>query len=139
MIDSNQNDKISIIELNKFSKDGGMVAGLNKWLKDCESETHVGCTLLHAPTLLTMAVSMPPDNVEKAVILDDRARKFWKKYFEKKKTDFDYFWECLCQEWGEKLDEYDLLKIEKMVMKELPKLSKFERGMEHLPSKDSHG
>ena len=36
MIDSNQNDKISIIELNKLSKDGGMVAGINKWLKECE-------------------------------------------------------------------------------------------------------
>ena len=61
----------------------------------------------------------PADSVEQSVILDDRARKFWKKYFEKKQTDFDYFWECLCQEWGEKLDAYDLIKIEKMVMKEL--------------------
>ena len=33
MIDTNQNDKISVLELNKFSKEGGMVAGLNRFLE----------------------------------------------------------------------------------------------------------
>ena len=57
--------------------------------------------------------------MEKPVILDANARKFWKKYFGEKSIDFDYFWECLQQEWGEKLDRYDLVQIERMITKEL--------------------
>ena len=38
LMDTNQNDKVSILELNKFSKEGGMVKGINDFIEKSKGE-----------------------------------------------------------------------------------------------------
>lgn len=94
-IDSNQNDSVSVLELNKMSKDSGMVKGLTEFFKKA-------------------------DGGEKPVILDTRARKFWNKYIGRdKKYDVLELWEALTQEFDHLLVDADMINAEKSFMKQI--------------------
>ena len=56
------------------------------------------------------------------MILDASARKFWNTYMgNDKTTEFDFLWECLQQEWGDRMNPYDLIQVERALIKELDK------------------
>jgi len=89
-IDSNGNDLVSVLELNKISKDHGMLKGLKDFYKKAEG------------------------SMDRPVILDPAARKFWKKYMERdKKVDVFFLWESLVQDFGHIMGEVDMVQAER--------------------------
>jgi len=89
-VDYNGNDQVSVLELNKVSKDKGMLKGLKDFFKKAEG------------------------SMETPVILDPDARKFWKKYMERdRKIDVFFLWESLMQEYEHLIGDIDMVNAEK--------------------------
>ena len=85
-----------------------MLKGLKDFYKKAEGELHL------RPLDAQCSVLGASGSMDRPVILDPAARKFWKKYMERdKKVDVFFLWESLVQDFGHIMGEVDMVQAER--------------------------